>query len=48
MSVSGRTWGEPKLDGAMLAFSVGGKHAFEVAMGDVSTVALAGKNEVRN
>ncbi|MCO5551234.1 hypothetical protein L7F22_004733 [Adiantum nelumboides] len=46
LSVIGRNWGQADLDGNMLSFIVGGKQAFEFALGDVSQTQMQGKNDV--
>lgn len=46
LAISGRNWGDITLDGSSLAFTVGGKHAFDVSIADVSQTQMQGKNEV--
>lgn len=46
LAISGRNWGDVTLEGSSLAFSVGGKHAFDVSIADVSQTQMQGKNEV--
>jgi structure-specific recognition protein 1 len=46
LAISGRNWGDAALEGSSLAFTVGGKHAFDVSISDVSQTQMQGKNEV--
>ncbi|CAK9861893.1 unnamed protein product [Sphagnum jensenii] len=46
LAISGRNWGEAVLEGNSLAFTVGGKHAFDVSIPDVAQTQMQGKNEV--
>ncbi|KAG0565956.1 hypothetical protein KC19_7G026800 [Ceratodon purpureus] len=46
LAISGRNWGDATLEGSSLAFTVGGKHAFDVSISDVSQTQMQGKNEV--
>ncbi|CAK9199079.1 unnamed protein product [Sphagnum troendelagicum] len=46
LAISGRNWGDAVLEGNSLAFTVGGKHAFDVSIPDVAQTQMQGKNEV--
>lgn len=46
LAISGRNWGDATLEGNSVAFTVGGKHAFDVSISDVSQTQMQGKNEV--
>ena len=46
LAISGRNWGDAASEGSSLAFTVGGKHAFDVSISDVLQTQMQGKNEV--
>ena len=47
VSVSGRNWGECKIDGSLLDFEVDNKLAFQVNLADVSQSQLGNKTDVQ-